>query len=187
METFHPWIWLLHWLQTMLGLTPIMELVYASIFKLYLKEFDWLQKRVSLKTFLWGYLFPVPFIPFTEKTFYLRWCCMLPLGFRPSSWTFFVSPTVTTKWKPIKNVTPSFTFAEPYWLQITGISQPWVRMLPVVNCNWMEVNRVIIWPTEALLLGMMCEKTTDWQLNAQWKIMRKITSAHKTALILTTN
>lgn len=115
-------------------------------------------KRISLKTFLWGYLFLVPFIPFTEKIFYLRWGCSLPLGCRPSSWTLSISPTVTTKWKPVKNVTPSFTFAEPHWLQITGISQPWVRMFPIVNWNWMEVNRVIIWPTEALLLWIMCEK-----------------------------
>lgn len=115
-------------------------------------------KRISLKTFLWGYLFPVVFILFTEKTFYLRWGCMLPLGFRPSSCTLSISPTVTTKLKPVKNVIPSFIFAEPHGLEITGNSQPWVRMFPIVNWNWMEVNRVIIWPTEALLLRMMCEK-----------------------------
>lgn len=41
----YPWIWLLHWFQTTLDLTPIMELVYAAIFKMFLKEFDWLQKE----------------------------------------------------------------------------------------------------------------------------------------------
>lgn len=36
--------------------------------------------------------------------------------------------------------------------------QPWVTVFPPVNCNCMEVNRVTVWTTEPLLLGMMCEK-----------------------------
>lgn len=50
-DDIHPWIWLLHWLQTTADLTAIMELVYAAIFKLFLKEFDWLRKG-SLKNIL---------------------------------------------------------------------------------------------------------------------------------------
>lgn len=83
---------------------------------------------------------------------------MLPLGSGPSSWAPSISPTVTTKWKLVEDIILSFTFVELHWLQIIGISQPWARMFPTANCNCMEVNKVIIWPTESLLLEMMCEK-----------------------------